>query len=92
MDACKTLDTCILYILPQIVALTKDVTDVDVVIFPPHPFLIPVQRQLTGSNIKVFVLPLEYVHVMQSNTATFLYLSLVDKMLILKILVHILVL
>ena len=55
MNAYKTLDTCILFILLQIVSLTKDVTDVDVVIFPPHPFLIPVQRQLAGSNIKVFV-------------------------------------
>jgi len=37
----------------EMVTLTKDLTDVDVCLFPPHPFLAPVQSELENSNIKL---------------------------------------
>lgn len=37
----------------ELVALTKGVTDVDICIFPPHPFLVPVMDQIKGSNVKL---------------------------------------
>ena len=37
----------------NLVQLTKDTTGVDVVVFPPYPFLVPVADKIASSNVKV---------------------------------------
>lgn len=37
----------------ELVKLTGSTSDVDIVIFPPMPFLFPVQQNLVGSNVKL---------------------------------------
>jgi len=37
----------------EVAKLTKGVSDVDVVLFPPHPFLVPVFTKIEASNVKL---------------------------------------
>ena len=33
--------------------MTKGITDVDIVVFPPHPFLIPVFAKIEATNVQL---------------------------------------
>lgn len=46
VDAALTLAT-------ETAKLTKGVTDVDIVIFPPHPFLFPVYSKIEATNVQL---------------------------------------
>ena len=37
----------------EIAKLTKGVTDVDICIFPPHPFLVPVYTKIEATNVQL---------------------------------------
>jgi triosephosphate isomerase len=37
----------------QVAKLTKDVLDVDIALFPPHPFLVPVFAKVEATNVKI---------------------------------------
>ena len=37
----------------KLAKLAGSVKDVDICIFPPHPFLVPVQQQIAGTTIQV---------------------------------------
>ena len=37
----------------QVATLTLGVTDVDICVFPPHPFLVPVFDKIEATNVKL---------------------------------------
>ena len=37
----------------EVAKLTKGVTDVDICVFPPHPFLVPVYSKIEATNVKL---------------------------------------
>ena len=39
--------------LKQVATLTLGVTDVDICVFPPHPFLVPVFDKIEATNVKL---------------------------------------
>ena len=39
----------------EVASLTKDTKGVDIVIFPPSPFLVPVYTEIENSNVKVYL-------------------------------------
>lgn len=40
-------------LIKQVATLTLGVTDVDICVFPPHPFLVPVFDKIEATNVKL---------------------------------------